>query len=153
MMPPLVPTPRKVTDPADWPGLELLAATILLEAESEPDEGRVAVGWVVRNRMDARKVGVHEICLAPSQFSCWNADYAGMRKARLTAPDPAIWERCWRAAAGAYWRLIPDVTDSADHYLNEALTRQGRANGDLPAWFDPARVTVRLGRHTFLRLG
>jgi N-acetylmuramoyl-L-alanine amidase len=149
----LVPAARKVTDPADWSGLELLAATVLLEAEGEPDEGKLAVAWVVRTRMDAKKATVHDVALAPYQFSCWNADGAGMRKARLTAPDPVNWERCWRAAAGALWRMLPDPTARADHYLNEQLTRETRSDGGLPSWFDSAKVTARLGHHTFLRLG
>lgn len=152
-MPSIVPAPRKVTDLADWSGLELFAATVLLEAEGEPDEGKVGVAWVIRTRMDLKKATVHAVILQAYQFSCWNLDYAGLRKARLTAPDPVIWERCWRAAAGALWRLVADPTGGADHYLNEVVTRQGRPDGTLPTWFDPERVTCRIGRHTFLRLG
>jgi spore germination cell wall hydrolase CwlJ-like protein len=142
-MPPLVPAARKVTDPTDWSGLELLAATVYLEAEGEPDEGKVAVAWVIRNRMDRNQKGVRETILAPYQFSCWNADYAGQRKARLTAPDPVVWERCWRAAAGAFWRLLPDPTDGARHYYNPALAS--------PEWSEMAAARIRIGRHVFLK--
>jgi spore germination cell wall hydrolase CwlJ-like protein len=135
--------------PDAWPDeLTLLAATIWLEAEAEPDEGKLAVGWVVRNRCDHRKVGPRAVILAPYQFSCFNVDYAAQRKARLTAPDPVLWERCWRAAAGAWWRLIPDPTRGSRHYLNPALVRE--TAGALPAWYDPARVVLRVGHHEFL---
>lgn len=149
----LFPDPPKNVDPRTWPEMLLYVGTVLLEAEGEPDEGKVAVAWVIRNRMDAEAKTVAGVCLAPMQFSAWNDDYAGMRKARLTAPDPKMWERCWRAACGAFWRLLPDPTAAADHYLNVELTRESRKDGSLPAWFDPAKVTARIGHHTFLRLG
>ena len=69
------------------------------------------------------------------------------------APDPGRWASCWRAAVAAYYRLIPDPTHGADHYLNPTLTRQIRFDHSLPTWYDPDKVTLRVGRHEFLRLG
>jgi spore germination cell wall hydrolase CwlJ-like protein len=139
---PIVPTPRKVTDPADWADLELMAATVYLEAEGETDEGKVAVAWCIRNRMDAGARRAREVILQPYQFSCWNSDYSGQRKARLTAPDPPVYERCWRAAAGALWRLLPDPTGGARHYYNPALAS--------PEWAEMATARIRIGHHIFL---
>jgi hypothetical protein len=147
----LFPSPPQVIDPRDWPEMELLAATVLLEAEGEGPDGRLAVAWVVRHRMDRRHLGIAEVVTQPWQFSCWNDDYVGMRKARLRAPDPDMWEDCWRAACGAYWRILDDPTGGADHYLNEALTRSQRG-GSLPGWYDARRVTARIAQHTFLKL-
>lgn len=155
--------PPQTVDPGTWPEMALLAATILLEAEGEPEVGQLAVGWTIRNLMDLLKAPARIVILGKDQlaqgdgrpferFSCWNDDYVGMRKARLTAPDSVRWERAWRCACAAYWKLVPDPTGGADHYLNEPLTREIRG-GSLPTWFDESKVTVRLGRHTFLRLG
>lgn len=141
--------------------LSLLATTVYLEGESEPDEGKVGIAWVVRNLMDFQKRTARQAILgaeglvdadghAYEVFSCWNDDYLKQRTTRLVAPDPAIWERCWRAAAGALWRLLPDPTSGATHYLNVELTRKMRPLHDLPPWYAPARVTVRIGQHTFL---
>src|SRR4030065_221810 len=79
--------PPVFTNLNDWPGLALYAATIFLEAEGETDEGKIAVAWVIRNRMDEYKKDIHGIILMPKQFSCWNEDYEGLRKARLTSPQ------------------------------------------------------------------
>jgi len=54
--------------------------------------------------------------------------------------------------------LLPDPVGGATHYLNEAVTKKIR-KGTFPAWAadpnDPtkiheAKVTTRIGRHTFL---
>ena len=145
--------PPRETGPANWPGMELYAATILLEAEAEPDEGKLGVAWVIRQRMDARRQDLHEIILSRLQFSCWNDDFSGSRRARLIAPDPEVWARCWWAACAAYWRLLRDPTHGADHYLNPVLTRASRLDRGLPSWYDPALVTATIGAHEFLRLG
>ena len=145
--------PPASQDLRDWSDMELYAATVLLEAEGEPEEGKLAVAWVIRNRIDQKKTTIREIALAPWQFSSWNPEYAGQRKVRLTAPDPGRWASCWRAAVAAYYRLLPDPTQGADHYLNPVLTRQTRSDHSLPRWYDPDRVTLRVGRHEFLRLG
>ena len=138
--------------------MPLYAATVLLEADGEPDEGALAVAWVIRTRVDhhpafditAAADVLHAVLLAPHQFSCWLSDYEGMRRARLTGLDPARWERAWRWAAAAWWRFEDDPSRGANHYLNPDLTRAGRPQHDLPAWYAPERVTVRIGHHEFL---
>ena len=155
--------PPQQVDPGTWPEMSLFAATVLLEAEGEPEIGQLAVAWGVRNLMDLLKAPARIVILGKDQlaqgddrpyerFSVFNDDYVGMRKARLTAPDAANWERAWRCACAAYWRLVPDPTAGADHYLNEELTRKIRG-GSLPTWFDPRKVTVRINNHSFLKLG
>lgn len=143
--------PRPVIDPHEWPGMELYAATILLEAEGEPEIGKQGVAWVIRNRLDERRASLYDVILAPYQFSCWNSDYSGQRKARLTGVNIPLWESCWQIATGVYYRWIPDPTMGANHYLNVAVTKQMN-NGRLPSWYDPLKVTMNLGRHTFLKL-
>ena len=158
-MTPLVPVFPQSLIPLGWDVLTLLSATIFLEAEGESDEGKVAVGWVIRNRSDLWKQELSKVMLAPQQFSCWNKGYAPLALTRLTqARGPAL-VACWRAAAGALWRLIPDPTGGAVHYLNIEATKAGRPAHDLPPWAgtatdpfhaDPERVTAVIGNHTFL---
>ena len=104
--------PPASQDLRDWSDMELYAATVFLEAEGEPEEGKVAVAWVIRNRIDAKTTTIREIALAPWQFSCWNPDYAGQRKVRLTVPDPERWASCWRwhSSATCPRRLAPRST-------------------------------------------
>lgn len=149
---PLVfPVPDLTRAPREWPGIVLYPSTVLLEAEGEPFQGKLAVAWVIRNRMDQRRQGIHDVILARGQFSCWLEDYAGMRRARLTGIHPSVWHDCWRAASGAFFGDLDDPTDGATHYLNPTLTRELRPDHDLPGWYDPGLVTVAIGGHEFLR--
>jgi spore germination cell wall hydrolase CwlJ-like protein len=156
----LLPEPPRA-DAVGADDLSLTATTVYLEGASEPDEGKVGIAWVIRNLMDRQKRTARQVILGPEGivdadghpyevFSCWNDDYIRQRTARLVSPDPVTWERCWRAAAGAIWRLLPDPTAGAKHYLNVELTRKIRPLHDLPSWYDAARVTARIGQHTFL---
>lgn len=141
--------------------LTLYTTTVYLEGESEPDDGKLAIAWTIRNRMDAQKRTARQVILgveglvdgdgrAYEAFSCWNDDYSYQRALRLADPNPALWDACWRAAAAAYWRLLPDPTKGGTFYLNPVLTRKIRPRRDLPSWYDPARVTFRSGQHEFL---
>ena len=130
--------------------MDLYAATIYLEAEGESQLGKQGVAWVIRNRMDQRRQSLGDVILARWQFSCWNDDAAGYRKARLTAPNVSLWEGCWEVAVRTYYRDTTDPTMGANHYLNVDVVRQ--QTGRLPAWYDPSKVTAVLGRHTFLNL-
>jgi spore germination cell wall hydrolase CwlJ-like protein len=53
-----------------------LAKTIYGEVRGESVETMLAVGWVVRNRLDAKRYGdtYKDVVLQPKQFSCWNKD-------------------------------------------------------------------------------
>ena len=146
----IVPRVSIIAPPEEWDALTLWASTVFLEASGETFEGMCAVSWVIRHRMDRGKLSVHEIVLQPFQFSCWNPP-RNRSEARLISAEGTSWENAWKASSGALWRLLPDPTDGADHYLNEALTKKIRG-GTLPLWFDPEKVTAKIGAHTFLRL-
>lgn len=156
-----VPAFPLLGEPGEWDDLTLAASTIFLEAEGEPDEGKVAIAWVIRTRMRAGGT-VHTIILgsdgrayadgrAYEPWSCWNDDYVPIARARLAAAPEARREACWRAAAGGLWGLIPDPTSGANFYLNPELTKKIR-KGTMPSWYAPEKVVVRIGRHEFLRL-
>lgn len=150
------------TDPGTWDDLTLLAATIFLEAEGEPDDGKLAVGWVVRNRADQREQTIRQVILGPDAaaygdgkafeaFSCWNDDYRPVAATRLAGAGQAR-EASWRAAMAALWQLLPDPTNGSTFYLNIELTRKIRG-GTLPEWATKALAKspgVVIGRHTFL---
>jgi spore germination cell wall hydrolase CwlJ-like protein len=128
-----------------------LAKTVWGEARGETWLGQVAVAWTIRTRAAHPGWWGHDIascCRQPWQYSCWNAkDPNRAQLDRLTLRDAPAFRQCLAAAAAVLCDLEPDPTGGADHYLNlDALARP-------PAWYDPAKVTVRLGRHTFLKLG
>lgn len=149
------PVPDPNLPPDEWPGLMVVAATILGEAAGEPTLGKRAVAYVIANRCKDERwpdTGA-EVCLQRRQFSCWNVGSVTlpcMYRPQKHATEE-VWNACVWAALDAEWRLEPDPTHGANHYLNEDETRRIR-DGSLPSWFREGAVTVRIGRHTFLRL-
>ena len=137
-----------LSGPDEW----LVASTVVLEAEGEPHEGQVAVARVIRNRMEARGRSASQVCLQRLQFSCWNHDEK-RREALSRLFSTESWAAALLAVVEAFGDDAPDPSHGASHYLNEAATRAGRPDGLLPSWFREDRVTIRIGRHTFLALG
>lgn len=72
-----------------------LAKTIYGEARGESVETMLAVGWVIRNRLQLRRYGktYKDVVLQPKQFSCWNKDDPnyGVIKGTITG---RVWEVC-----------------------------------------------------------
>ena len=131
--------------------LQWLAMTVWQEAAAEPFEGKLAVAYTVVTRSSLSQQSISDTVLKPLQYSAWNSD--SPTKMRLDELDPssAAWQDSYKATCAAVFRLLPDPTNGADHYLNEELTRKIRG-GSLPGWFEEIRVTARIGRHTFLKL-
>ena len=156
--------PFTSVDPGNWPGLTLLAATALLEAEGEPEDGQLAVAYVCCNRARYHGWDLTRAILGndlkayddgrPYEiFSCWNDDYRRQVQNRLHGMTTAMWELFYRLACAAYWKFEDDPTYGAYFYLNVELTKQIRG-GSLPAWWDvdtESDSEVVLGRHTFRR--
>lgn len=156
-------------EPGEWDRLTLLASTIFLEAEGEAQDGKLAVGYVVMNRIRLWGQDLHHAILGSDRvaygderpfevFSCFNDDYRARAMARLASATVEAVEPCWKAAAAALWGLVPDPVNGATFYLNLAVTLRIRG-GTLPIWAaDPtdntklnsAKVRAVLGRHTFL---
>lgn len=127
-------------DDLDW-----IALTVKQEAEGELREGKLAVAFVIVNRMAQQNRSASQIVLAPFQFSCWNTD--SPTKARL---DPAmttsVWRESYEAAALAYYHAVTDPTRGSTSYLNPAgctPAQQKRAG------YDPAKVRATIGHHHF----
>ena len=164
-----VPRFPLIEEPGEWDELTLVVATTFLEAEGEPDDGKLAVAYVIENRRGATKTA-HQVILGADgrayedgkpyeAWSCWNDNERVRARARLSAASDASREACWRAAAAARWRLLPDPTAGATMYLNVSLTLKIRG-GTLPAWaaapgqpatLDESRVLAVIGRHHFLK--
>lgn len=100
--------------------VDLLARTVYGEARGEGYLGQLAVAHVIVNR--AKRGGwwgksVPEVCLKPSQFSCWNTSDPN-RVPMLTANlSHKQFAQCYRAALSALHGLEPDPTGGACHYL------------------------------------
>lgn len=137
---------------------DLLGLILYLEARGEPIEGRVAVGWVVRNRTIQRKKTYKEIILTPAtfgyeQFSCLNTNdsnyYIGVNMAKDFASNKMpedftglLQESRW-LAHGVVNSSIRDNVRKANHYYNPKLCS--------PKWAKTMAITRRIGNHIFLR--
>jgi len=130
--------------------LLFLAYTIAQESQGEPPNGQMGVGFVIMNRMRNENLSLTDVVFKSMQFSCWNAD--SPTRMRLDSMAPEVFREAYKYACIAYFGLGVDPSRGATHYLNEEVTRRLRG-GSLPAWFDETKVTVRLGNHTFLKLG
>ena len=72
-----------------------LAKTIYGEARGENVETMLAVGWVIRNRLQARRHGdsYKDVVLQRKQFSCWNKDDPNYKVIKGTIKG-RLWEVC-----------------------------------------------------------
>ena len=112
--------------------LFLLALMVQSEAALESFEGKVAVAYVAVNRAEMSGIPVENILRQSKQFAL--------------VPRLHITESSWLAARIALDHLQPDPTHGADHFYNPLVR-------PWPPWYDERYVTVRIGRHTFLKLG
>lgn len=145
--------------PDHWPGLTLLAATVMLEAEAEPEDGQLAVAFNPCNRARLTGDELHTVILGRNAragdkyepYSCWNLDYAQAARNRLSKMPDVQWQYFYKLATAAYWQFLPDPSNGADHYLNVELTKKIRG-GTLPNWYDDSKIVAIHGLHTFLKL-
>ena len=72
-----------------------LAKTIYGEARGESIETMLAVGWVIRNRLQAKRYGstYKDVVLQPKQFSCWNKDDPNYKVIKRSIRG-RLWEVC-----------------------------------------------------------
>ncbi len=120
--------------------LDTLTRTVVGEAADQPDQGQQAVASTVFNRLNAGTYGksLHDVILAPKQFSAWNDPR------KLIAIDPNS-KDYKRAASNVQAAAADDATDysgGATHYFAPALM-----NGKTPTW--AKNQTAEIGGHRF----
>lgn len=126
----------------------LVAMTVALEAGVETLQGKVAVAFVIRNRMKALNRTASQIVFQPKQFSCWNDSFAGNQMNLSQMFVSQVWADCMNAVS-VMLREEPDPTFGATSYLNEALTL--KMNGSLPGWTGTMTKTASIGRQSFYK--
>lgn len=127
---------------------ELLQCLIYGEARGECIEGKIAVGCVVRNRVDRPAwwgKTWQEVMLKPKQFSCfnnWGIDLTSTKKF-LTIADRyhPVWRECWWVAYGIRYRNIRDITSGATHFHS----------GKMPRWAYRLTRKKVIGNHIFYK--
>jgi hypothetical protein len=135
---------RLQNDPAM---IDTYARTIWGEARGEERSGMEAVACVIRNRVRHPRwwgKDFSSVCLAPSQFSCWNTDDPNLPKLKaVTDADPQFKTALAVADAAASGTLV-DPTENADSYF--------AVGSKEPFWTAKATRTCIIGHHAFYRV-
>jgi N-acetylmuramoyl-L-alanine amidase len=136
--------------------LDTVARTVWGEARNQGFAGQVAIGHVIRNRveMDLHNDGKPDwwgegysaVCLKKWQFSCWNANDPNSAYLRGEKKIPSLeLETAARAAVAASLDEAVDPTHGATHYYNpKAVTKT-------PDWVAGATFCGQIGAHLFYR--
>lgn len=130
---------------ADSNDIFILAKTIYGEARGEPEEGKIAVGWVVRNRAQCvldhgspHMFGsgtIASAALAPWQFSCNNSnspEETEMASLTEDSTDP-VFLACRTSAEMVIDGVVDDPTDSSMWYHTVAMGWPGEWGKQIPA--------------------
>jgi N-acetylmuramoyl-L-alanine amidase len=142
---PPIPLARPQDVPAET--LEVLARTLWGEARGEGQLGMKAVACVICNR--ARNPGwwghdIRSVCLAPSQFSCWNAGNPNLPKLKAVSADDTAFATALQVAHAAESGSPEDVTEGADSYF--------AVHTPIPKWATSDRFVKTIGNHAFYRV-
>ncbi len=121
----------------------LAAITILLEAGTESEEGKIAIGEVIRNRIKKGRFGksVAHVVFAPFQFSCWNTNDKNKDDAMNMTDDDPRYVSCLSAWVKSE---ITNLTKGATLYYNPAIVAK-------PAWAKPGMFLAKIGNHLFYK--
>ena len=116
-----------------------LTKTIYFEARGESDDGKIAVGQVILNRVKSRRFPntVKEVCLQPKQFSCYNDGEPPIK-------DEKSYKKCEEAAEMCF--LLQESGKDfggADHYFADYIKP--------PRWAKKMEYLTKIGKHLFYR--
>lgn len=124
---------------------DLLAKTLMAEAGGEGEQGMLAAGAVIQNRVKAGGYGnsVDGVIMKPGQFSAWNGvtGYAGGQGGlNMDSMKPS--DSAYRVADMLLSGQYQDPTGGATHYYNPSVAnpKWGERNGG--DW-------QRIGNHIF----
>ena len=126
--------------------MDVLARTLIGEADAEDLPGLAAVAWVIRTR--AERGGwygsdIYGVCRAPWQFSCWN--HNDPNYPRISSDWLDVTDNYYRAYGVACLVMMGEMDNpapDADHYYCPELCA--------PAWKDKYREIAVVGGHRFL---
>jgi spore germination cell wall hydrolase CwlJ-like protein len=121
----------------------LLALCIWAEAEGEPPEGQLAVGWVVRNRVEHPcwwGHDYHSVILATWQFS-WTDPHCDRYQKAIAIID-SIPDHFTILAENVIQGNLPDPVPGAVCY---------HAPYCHPGWADHMQFIRQIGRHLFYK--
>lgn len=127
---PTVDNPKWTKDFADDPDQIILARALFGEARSisVPDEARIAIGWVIKNRVESLKWPntYWEVITTPYQFSCFNKN--DPNRSFVENPlhkdnplDKNAWEHAYKIAGEIMNGQEVDPAQGANHYYDDSI--------------------------------
>jgi len=108
--------------------------TIAYESSNQSMEGMIAVGSVIKTRMQQRNLTAKQVVLEPHQFSCWHPKtQQPTQNRRLTKSELRLAKRAWDLSApGKY-----------NHYATVSSK---------PYWAKSSKSSIQIERHVFYEL-
>lgn len=115
-----------------------LAICIYHEARGESEQGQIAVGHVIMNRVNAKSLSVKTIVLKPYQFSWANSGR------RPPIYDYLAFSDCFNSATRCLGeRLSGENLLGADHYFADYI--------EAPKWSENMKFIKMIGKHLFFK--
>lgn len=121
---------------------ELIMSALCLwrEARGEEYRGKVAIWWVLKNRLASGRWGrtLPRIVTAPWQFSSFNRD--DPNSVKFPMPEDVTWQECLDVVCSEE----PDPTNGAQFYFASSIAAR-------PSWARKMTLAGIIGRHEFYR--
>ena len=126
---------------------DYMIRTIVFEAADEPEEGKIAVAYVILNRIKSGGWGdsIKGVVTSPWQFEPWMTRREEIEK---LSPDAPSYKNAAQIADAVLAGQVPDPTAGAMYFLNPTVVRE-RRGGSLPSWAQGEGQPI--GNHTFYR--
>lgn len=112
--------------------LEYFAKTVYGEARGENRDSKIAVAWVIRNRVESNRFPntYKEVVTQKKQFSCWeDHNYNAIEN-----PKGKVWEDTKEVAKGVISGEIKNPVPKILHYYSPKAMNPP---GSRPPWSDP----------------
>jgi spore germination cell wall hydrolase CwlJ-like protein len=119
---------------------DTLARTIYGESRPSDIDDAEAIASVIFNRVAYRNWPntVHDVCMQPWQFSCWNKH--DPNRNRILNASGTWWLKCQDIAARAMIHSIVDKTQVSTHYHTHAMGKPSWAKGKTPVYSTKAHA-------------
>jgi spore germination cell wall hydrolase CwlJ-like protein len=126
---------------------DYMIRTIVFEAADESEEGKIAVAYVILNRIKSGGWGdsIKDVVTSPWQFEPWMTRREEIEK---LPPDAPSYKNAAQIADAVLAGQVPDPTAGAMYFLNPTVVRE-RRGGSLPSWAQGEGQPI--GNHTFYR--
>jgi len=121
------------------PSVDILARTLLGEAEVNDIADAKAIASVVMNRVRHRRWPneVPGVCLQKLQFSCWNPNDPSRKRIVAAKRGEPWFNKCIEIAEAYAEGGAPDITHGATHYFATWIKAPKWAKGKVPCFRTP----------------